>query len=81
MWSPRLGFNYDVGGRGATFLRGGVGLFSGRPMFLYFSNVFETTGLDWLRAACAPDEVPAFTIDPGAPADQLRSSCADSCSR
>jgi carboxypeptidase family protein/TonB-dependent receptor-like protein len=64
LWSPRLGFTYDVGGRGATFLRGGAGLFAGRPMFLYFSNVFETTGLDWLRAACAPDEVPDFTIDP-----------------
>lgn len=64
LWSPRLGFNYDVGGQGRTFLRGGMGLFSGRPMFLYFSNVFETTGLDWLRAACGPDEVPPFTIDP-----------------
>jgi hypothetical protein len=64
LWSPRLGFNYDVGGRGATVLRGGVGLFSGRPMYLYFSNVFETTGLDWLRAACNGDDVPAFTIDP-----------------
>jgi hypothetical protein len=64
LWSPKLGFNYDVGGRGTTFLRGGVGLFSGHPMFLYFSNIFETTGLDWLRADCGPDEVPAFTIDP-----------------
>jgi len=64
LWSPRVGFNYDVGGRGTTFLRGGVGLFSGRPMFLYFSNVFETTGLDWFRAACGPGDVPAFTIDP-----------------
>ena len=64
LWSPRLGFNYDLRGRGTTFLRGGAGLFSGRPMFLYFSNVFETTGLDWLRADCGPDQVPAFTIDP-----------------
>jgi hypothetical protein len=64
LWSPRVGFNYDVGSRGTTFVRGGVGLFSGRPMFLYFRNVFETTGLDWLHAACAGDEVPAFTIDP-----------------
>ena len=74
LWSPRLGFNYDVGGRGTTFLRGGVGLFSGRPMFLYFSNVFETTGLDWLRADCGPDDVPAFTIDPAS----QPTSCANS---
>ena len=42
LWSPRLGFNYDVGGRGRAFLRGGVGLFAGRPIYLYFSNTFET---------------------------------------
>jgi hypothetical protein len=64
LWSPRLGFNYDLGSEGAAFLRGGVGLFSGRPMFLYFSNVFETTGLDWLHAECRGADVPAFTIDP-----------------
>jgi len=64
LWSPRVGFNWDVGGRGTTFLRGGAGLFSGRPMYLYFSNVFETTGLDWLRADCRGADVPAFTIDP-----------------
>jgi hypothetical protein len=64
LWSPRLGFNYDVGNRGTTFVRGGVGLFSGRPMFLYFSNVFETTGLSWLRVFCPEGDVPAFTSDP-----------------
>jgi hypothetical protein len=64
LWSPRLGFNYDIGSRGTTFLRGGIGLFSGRPMFLYFSNVFEATGLDWRRVACPPGDAPAFTIDP-----------------
>lgn len=65
LWSPRLGFNYDLGGNGSTFLRGGIGLFSGRPIYLYFSNIFETTGLDWVRVFC--DEttgLPAFTIDP-----------------
>jgi Carboxypeptidase regulatory-like domain len=64
LWSPRLGFNYDVGSRGRTFVRGGVGLFSGRPMYLYFSNVFETTGLDWRTVECRGSELPAFTVDP-----------------
>ena len=29
LWSPRVGFNWDVGGRATTFLRGGAGLFAG----------------------------------------------------
>ena len=42
-----------------------MGLFSGRPMYLYFSNIFETNGLNLLRADCSePRDVPAFTIDP-----------------
>ena len=60
LWSPRLGVNYDVGGRGTAFLRGGIGLFSGRPIYLYFSNAFEST----LRVMCGDADVPAFTADP-----------------
>ncbi len=61
LWSPRLGVNYDIGGRGTAFLRGGVGLFSGRPIYLYFSHAFEST----LRLVCrAEGDVPGFTIDP-----------------
>jgi Carboxypeptidase regulatory-like domain/TonB dependent receptor len=61
LWSPRLGFNYDVGGRGRAFLRGGVGLFAGRPIYLYFSNTFEST----LRLVCEEEgDVPAVTLDP-----------------
>jgi hypothetical protein len=67
LWSPRLGFNYDVRGRGTTFVRGGVGLFSGRPIYLFFSNVYESTGLEKLVLNCFPPDVPAFTsLDPAA---------------
>jgi outer membrane receptor protein involved in Fe transport len=65
LWSPRLGFNYDVGSRGRSFVRGGVGLFSGRPIYLYFSNIFETNGVNWVHLDCdGPGDVPDFTIDP-----------------
>jgi hypothetical protein len=64
LWSPRIGFNWDVGGRSRAFLRGGAGMFAGRPMYLYFSNTYETTGLDWLRAECEGADVPPFTVDP-----------------
>jgi outer membrane receptor protein involved in Fe transport len=31
LWSPRLGFNWDVTGQARSIMRGGVGVFSGRP--------------------------------------------------
>jgi hypothetical protein len=30
-WSPRLGFTWDINGRGGDQLRGGIGVFVGRP--------------------------------------------------
>src|SRR4030095_11520894 len=71
LWSPRLGFNYDIGGHGSAFLRGGAGIFSGRPMYLYFSNIFEPTGANWLRIDCRGTAAPAITLDP----DHQPTSC------
>jgi hypothetical protein len=63
LWTPRLGFNFDVGGRGRTFLRGGAGLFSGRPIYLYFSDIYETANRQTLSLDCSGTDVPAFTLD------------------
>jgi hypothetical protein len=75
LWSPRLGFNYDVGSRGRTFVRGGVGLFSGRPIYLYFSNIFETNGVNLFHIDCRDSlDVPPFTIDPASQPTRCLSS-------
>jgi hypothetical protein len=77
LWSPRLGFNYDVGGRQETILRGGVGIFSGRPPYVWVSNAYGNTGLEQQTVFCngaasaanngsLVDTVPAFTVDPNA---------------
>jgi hypothetical protein len=77
LWSPRLGFNYDIGGRQETILRGGVGIFSGRPPYVWVSNAYGNTGLEQQTVFCngaastanngsAVDTVPAFTVDPNA---------------
>ena len=64
LWSPRLGVSYDASGRGRTFLRGGIGLFAGRPAYIWFREAHFNTGRQQLRLACTGEDVPAFTLDP-----------------
>src|SRR5205814_6549575 len=49
MWSPRAGFNWDLSGGSATRsqLRGGVGLFTGRTPYVWLSNQYGNTGVDF----------------------------------
>ena len=57
--SPRVGFNWDIGGAGKQQLRGGIGVFAGRTPFVWISNAYGGTGieqvsLDLLRRLPAP---------------------------
>ena len=45
LFSPRLGFRYDIKGNGQHVIRGGVGLFTGRIPFVWFSNNYSNTGV------------------------------------
>jgi hypothetical protein len=76
LWSPRLGLNYDVFGDGTTSLRGGIGIFSGRPAYVWMSNAYSGTGLTTAEITCrAPSasdpigNIPGYTLDPAAQYD------------
>lgn len=45
LWSPRVGFNYDVEGNRRVIVRGGAGVFTGRVPFVWVSNQFANSGL------------------------------------
>lgn len=45
LWSPRVGFNYDVEGNRRMIIRGGAGIFTGRVPFVWVSNQFANSGL------------------------------------
>ena len=64
LFSPRLGFNWDVTGNQTTQLRGGLGMFAGRQPYVWISNLYGMTGLATVQISCSGATLPAFTLDP-----------------
>jgi hypothetical protein len=44
LWSPRLGFNWNINGNNVSQLRGGTGIFTGRLPFVWLGN--QVSGAD-----------------------------------
>ena len=45
LWSPRVGFNWDLNGNRQTQVRGGTGVFTGPPLYVWISNQIGNTGV------------------------------------
>jgi hypothetical protein len=59
--SPRFGFNYALDEDRTTQFRGGVGIFSGRLPYVWVSNQYGNTGVEYARLTGTPA---AFSADP-----------------
>jgi outer membrane receptor protein involved in Fe transport len=59
--SPRLGFNWAVDEERNTQVRGGVGIFYGRFPYVWVSNQYSNTGVDFYTVTSAPS---SFIADP-----------------
>jgi hypothetical protein len=72
MLSPRLGFNFDPSGDRVTQVRGGIGLFTGTPAYVWYSNAYSNNGTKIGRITCTGANVPVFEATLGGPL-----ACAD----
>ena len=45
LWSPRVGFRWDINNDRRYILRGGIGIFTGRIPYVWISNNFTNTGI------------------------------------
>ncbi len=64
LWEPRVGFNYDVKGDQTVQLRGGAGIFTGRPPYVYISNQIGNNGILTGFIDQANTKAYPFTADP-----------------
>jgi hypothetical protein len=68
MFSPRIGFNWDMskGTNNRAQLRGGIGSFAGRTPYVWLSNQYGNTGVDFTALSvgfAAANRIP-FVADP-----------------
>ena len=64
LFSPRVGFNWDVSENRTTQIRGGVGIFTGRIPYVWMSNNYGNTGTLYAEVRQASGESVGFNPDP-----------------
>ncbi|MBP1594138.1 MAG: hypothetical protein H6Q12_1156 [Bacteroidetes bacterium] len=71
MFSPRIGFRWNLDNSRKTLVRGGLGIFTGRIPFVWISNNFSNTGVEYSRTRLQAKDMASamasgfkFQIDP-----------------
>ena len=62
LFSPRVGFNWDVRGDRSTQVRGGTGIFSGTPAYVWISNQIGQNGIQ--TGFVQADNTTAYPFNP-----------------
>lgn len=62
LWSPRAGFNWDVMSDQTMQVRGGTGVFTGKPAYVWISNQIGNTGV--LTGFTQADTTTAYPFNP-----------------
>ncbi|MFL5479850.1 MAG: carboxypeptidase regulatory-like domain-containing protein [Gemmatimonadaceae bacterium] len=72
-WSPRLGFVLDLEPDRGGQLRGGAGIFAGRPPLAWIAQALRFDGVGTRSLICPAGVTPAFVPDPA----KMPATCAD----
>jgi hypothetical protein len=72
-WSPRVGFRWEIGDDQRTSIRGGAGVFVGRPPLAWLLGPMRSIGSGVRTLTCSGAAVPAFAPYPAA----QPATCAD----
>jgi hypothetical protein len=66
LFEPRFGFNWNVKGKGKTQVRGGTGIFTGRPPLVFLSNQIGNNGVlsGFIDVSGAAAAAYGFTANP-----------------
>jgi len=66
LFEPRFGFNYDLNGKKNTQIRGGSGVFTGRPPYVFLSNQIGNNGVltGFIDVSGAAAAAYGFTANP-----------------
>ena len=66
LWSPRIGFNYALSDANREQVRGGIGLFAGRTPYVWLSNQYGNTGMEFRRLSESFNATKRIPFEPDA---------------